>query len=449
MPNARETALRVLLEAETRRRADVRERLDAALVRSALSPEDRRLATELVYGVVRWRRRLDAIVNTLAEHPERISRPARCILRMGVYQLLLTERIPAHAALYEAVALAKRFRVSSGFVNALLRAVVRNGDPVKYPDATRHPVAYLARRYSYPDWLVARWVSVHGAQEAESLCAAYNEVPPMCLRTNVRRGTREALLVALAEERVRARPGRYTDTAVHADGLPPLADLEAFRAGWFSVQDEGSQLAAVLLDPQPGDTVLDLCAAPGGKATHIAERLGDRGRVVANDIAEAGLARVRENAARLGLASVEVRRQDGRLPMADLIGRADRVMLDAPCSGVGVLRRRAEARWGKNEQALAKLAALQLDLLRNAGRHVRPGGVLVYAVCTDTPEETTEVVRAFADGTTSFAVEPAAEHLPTLPEDAFTGEGAMFVAPHRHGMDGFYAIRFRRTSGDD
>jgi len=246
MSTAREVALRVLLDAETHRGTDLKDLLDGALSRATLTDADSRLTTELVYGTVRWRRRLDMIINAFAKHPRRISRVGRVVLRLGVYQLLFLDRIPPHAAVYETVALARAVRVEPSFVNAILRAVQRDGDPVTYPDRERHPVAYLARRYSYPDWLVARWVAEQGVEEAESLCAAYNRPAPLHLRTNLLRTTREVLSSRLQSDKVNVMAGRYTETALFVDHLPPLTRYAPFCEGLFTVQDESSQLAVEL-----------------------------------------------------------------------------------------------------------------------------------------------------------------------------------------------------------
>lgn len=440
---AREIAFHALVDAETRHGVDLKDVLDARLRTGALSDEDRRLATELVYGVVRWRRRLDMIVNTLARKPGRISRRTRCLLRMGVYQLLLMDRIPPHAAVHETVSLAHRHHCEPGFVNAILRAVAQSGDPVRYAERARHPIAFLTRRYSYPDWLVERWVEQHGVDDAEAICVANNHPAPLCLRSNSLRTSREGLIALLRDASVDASPGAYSDVAIYAMRLPTLTEYAPFVQGLFTVQDESSQLLTELLDPQPGEVVLDLCASPGGKTTHIAERMRDSGRIIANDIEESALSRIAENAARLGVKSLELRAQDGRCTFQDLMGGADRVLVDSPCSGIGILRRHPDARWGKNDTHLATLRRLQLELLRNAARHVRDGGVLVYGVCTDTPEETESVLSAFLSENAEFQVEPASACVPSLPSDAVTESGAMLLSPHRHGTDGFYAARLR------
>lgn len=437
--NAREVAVRTLLQAEKLHRPDLKELLDPAL--STLSEPDARLVTELVYGSVRWRRRLDLIVHTLSVHPRRISPEARILLRLGIYQLLFLERIPPHAAIYETVALARRFGVHPGFVNALLRSVQRNGDPVRYPDPQRHPVAFLVRRYSYPDWLVRRWVTQWGLPEAENLCIAYNTPAPLHLRTNLLKISREELSRRLQNDKVSVTQGEYSPTALGVDRLPLRST--SFSEGLFTIQDESSQLVTELLDPQAGEIVFDLCAAPGGKTTHIAERMRDQGHVVAMDISPKGLQRVEENLRRLGLTCITLRLHDARRPLGEF---ADRILVDAPCSAVGILRRHPEARWQKNDDDIRFLATRQLEILRNAARWVRPGGILVYGVCTDTREETVELVKRFCEENPSFRLEPAQAFLPRLPEDAFDEEGALRISPHRHRLDGFYAVRFRRFS---
>ena len=443
--DARRTALRVLIDTERRHGRELKPGLDAALSASDLTPQDLRLAAELVYGSVRWKRRLDRITNNLARRPDRISAEGRCLLRMGIYQLLLMDGIPPHAAVYETVELAAGTGVPRGFINAILRQVQRDGDPLRYPDRDEKPVQFLGARYSYPDWIVQRWVDRFGVDEAERLCVAHNEPAPMTLRTNLRRTTRPELVQALIAADVRAEPGRHTDTAVHAAHVPPLPDFEPFAEGLFTVQDESSQLVTQLLDPQPGEVVLDVCAAPGGKTTHVAERMDDRGRIVANDPSPDALDRLRENAQRLGLASIETRAHDGAEPIPELQNGADRVLVDAPCTSLGILRRHAEGRWLKRDEDARSLAAIQSGLLANAANHVRPGGVLVYGVCTDSHEETTDVIERFLAEHPAFTLEPAQDRLHSLPDNAYTEKGELTMAPHRHGTDGFYAVRVRRS----
>lgn len=444
MNPARALAFNVLREFARPDSPELKDLLDAALRGADLSSEDRRLAAELVYGTVRWRRRLDRIIKDCVSHRFNVKPAAREVLRMGIHQLLLMDRVPPHAAIYETVELAKRHNAAPGFVNAVLRRLQRDGDPVRYPNPRKNPIAHLALYYSLPNWIVGRWVESYGPETATDMCKAANAPAGMTLRVNAIRATRDEVAARLTDAGAQVTLAEHSPDALRVGRVGSLADVDVFREGLCVVQDESSQLVTSLLDPGPGETVLDMCAAPGGKTTHIAERMRDDGVVVACDIASSGLARIRENAARLGLTSIDARLHNGRHQLTEFRAAADRVLVDAPCSALGILRRHADARWGKEETAIDGLAREQLRLLDAAAGHVKPGGVLVYGVCTDTAEETSGTLLAFLDKHPKFHVEPASDFLPTLGGDAFTPDGALFVTPHRHNMDGFYAARLRR-----
>ncbi len=446
MNSARSVAYDVLREFSKAEEPELKDLLDDALRSADLSSGDRRLAAELVYGTVRWRRRLDRIIKECLSHRFNVKPAARELLRMGIHQLLIMDRVPPHAAIYETVELAKRHKAAPGFVNAVLRRIQRDGDPVRYANPHKNPIAHLALFYSLPNWIVGGWVERFGPETAADMCKAANTPPGMTLRVNAMRGTRDQLARSLEEAGAETTPAEHAAEGLRVTRMPPLTQLDAFRDGLCVVQCESSQLVTDLVDPQPGDTVLDLCAAPGGKTTHMAERMNDEGVVVACDIAKAGLGRIRENAERLRLTCIEPRLHNGRHQLTEYRGAADRVLVDAPCSALGILRRHADARWGKEEEAIPGLAREQLRLLDAAAGHVKPGGVLVYGVCTDTEQETSGTLLAFLDKHPAFAVEPASEFLPTLGADAFTADGALSVTPHRHNMDGFYAARLRRRS---
>ena len=431
MMSARSLAYDVLREFSKVEEPELKDLLDDALRAADLSSGDRRLAAELVYGTVRWRRRLDRIIKECLSHRFKVKPAARELLRMGIHQLLIMDRVPPHAAVYETVELAKRHKAAPGFVNAVLRRIQRDGDPVRYPNPRKNPIAHLA---------------TFGPDTAAEMCKAANTPPGMTLRVNSMRATREEVADRLAEAGAQATPADHSPEGLRVTRMPPLTQLAAFQEGLCVVQDESSQLVSHLVDPQPGHTVLDLCAAPGGKTTHMAERMNDEGVVVACDIAKAGLGRIRENTERLGLTCVDTRLHNGRHQLTEFRGAADRVLVDAPCSALGILRRHADARWGKEENAIDGLAREQLRLLDAAAGHVKPGGVLVYGVCTDTPAETSGTLLAFLDKHPAFSVEPASDFLATLGGDAFTPDGALSVTPHRHNMDGFYAARLRRKS---
>lgn len=416
--------------------------LEAELAARKLSPRDSALATELVFGTLRWQRYLDWI---LAPHVKRrrASLDARvlAILRMTAYQLVFLERVPSFAAVNDAVTLAPRTPGVKPFVNAVLRAFARRGAREREPAPPRDATEALATRCSFPTWLAARWVARYGHPEAEALMRAMNERPPLTLRANTLRVTREALAARLAaEEGLAARPTRWAPEGlvVGPGGAP--ASWRAFTEGLFAVQDEASMLVARLLAPAPGATIADVCAAPGTKTTHLAQLMQDRGRVLAFDPQPARLARVREAASRLGIKRVEPLEGTVEALAPGFREACDGVLVDAPCSNLGVLRRNPDVKWRREPAELAASAERQRRILDAAATMVKPGGRLVYATCSLEPEENEGVVGPFLAAHLEFRHDPPAEF--PLPLDS---DGTLRCLPHRHGTDGFTAIRFRRS----
>jgi 16S rRNA (cytosine967-C5)-methyltransferase len=416
--------------------------LDAELQRRPLPPRDVALATEIVYGTLRWQRYLDWI---LAPHSRRplaaLDARVRVLLRLTAYQLVFLDRVPAYAAVHDAVGLAGGAPGVAGYVNAVLRAFARRGAAEREPAPPRDPVEALATRCSFPGWLAARWVARHGPAEAEALMRALNERPPLTVRANTLRTSREALAARLRDETgatVEATPLAPDGLRVQGGGDP--GGWPAFVEGQCVVQDEASMLVARLLEPAAGATLADVCAAPGTKTTHLAQLMHDRGRVLAFDPQPARLARLVDAVARLGVTIVEPVAGDVETVAPRWAGACDGVLVDAPCSNLGVLRRNPEAKWRRQPADLAAAGARQRAILDAAAALVRPGGRLVYATCSLEPEENDEVVRDFLAGHAAFTVDP-----PTAGPVSPDAGGFVRCLPHRHGTDGFTAIRLRRA----
>ncbi len=416
--------------------------LDAERARAALVPRDAALATELVYGTLRWQRYLDWIV---APHSKRaldsLDARVRVLLRLAAYQLVFLERVPPFAVVNDAVTLAASAPGVGAFVNAVLRSFTRRGLREREPAPPPDPLDALAVRCSHPTWLAARWVARYGLAGAEALMRAMNERPPLTLRTNTLRIGREALAARLAaEEGLSPRATRYAPEGlvVSPGGAP--ARWRAFADGSFAVQDEASMLVARLLEPRPGSTVADVCAAPGTKTTHLAQLMENRGRVLAFDPQPARLTRVTEAAARLGVSIVEALEGAVEARAPAFRSACDGVLVDAPCSNLGVLRRNPDAKWRRRPEDLAAGAARQRAILGAAATMVKQGGRLVYATCSLEPEENEEVTTAFLGAHGDFAVDPPPAF--PIPLDA---DGVLRCAPDRHGTDGFTAVRFRRA----
>ena len=427
MDPGRDLAFRILrrLEAGTTWRAAWR---DAHLADDG-DARARRFALELAGGVTRLRARLDAVIASHARRPVAGLDPAvHVALRMGVYQLFETDGVAAHAAVHTSVELAKQHAPRAApFANAVLRAAQRAGPPA--PPRTRDDAAWAAY-WSHPEWLVARWRRRFGDASAAALCAYANRRPQLCLRARQGRITRDALRERLPE----SEPGRFSPVAVRLVAPGYRSARDCVEAGLASVQDESAMLVVPALTLTAGEDVLDVSAAPGGKTCHAAEVMGDRGRVRAFDRTRARVERIRDNARRLGLECIVAAAGDARRLVTE---PADAVLVDAPCSGLGVLGRKPDLRWRQQPADLERLGALQLEMLVAAAGHVRPGGRLVYSLCAFEPEETTAVVAAFAAACPQFRPD----------DDGLVlrrGPGISYCLPHEHGIDGGFVARWRR-----
>jgi 16S rRNA (cytosine967-C5)-methyltransferase len=397
----------------------VQESLHLALDRSGLPDRERRLATELVFGVIRRRRTLDALLADVVNRPfDRIQGDVLCALRLGAYQVVLLDTIPSYAAVAESVQLVRHIGLerATGFVNATLRALERNlaegfdsgpgaaavpVDEGRYrrmrravlPDPACDPLRYVAEAFSLPDWFVERRSAVADFRELCRLGFWFNARPSLYVRVNPLRLSRDELLARWQLAGVAAEPADHPQGVRLPEGAR-VSKLPGYREGWFTVQDLSAMGAAPLLAPRPGERVLDLCAAPGGKTTHLAEQMEDRGRVVACDVNLRRLEQVVKQCRRLKLRSVVAAVVDGASAHCPLRSEFDAVLVDAPCSNTGVLARRPEARWRVTPRDIAELSAVQRRLLRWGAECLKPGGRLLYVTCSFEPEENEQVIAS-------------------------------------------------------
>jgi 16S rRNA (cytosine967-C5)-methyltransferase len=353
------------------------------------------------------------------------------ILRLGAYQIL-EERVADHAAVHATVELAKRIRpAASGLVNAVLRNLLRSG-PRAFPLLADDPVQHLVQAQSHPEWMVRRWLQQFTTAEVAALCAYNNRRPGLSLRVNRLRATRDSVIGELPG----AQAGAWSAWSVRAESSAWSAIAQLLRAGHVSVQDESGVVVGDLSGARPGEFWIDVAAAPGGKCGALAEAVGETGRVIASDVSVEKTARLRETADRLQLPHLEVQENDARAIRGYA---ADGVILDAPCSGLGVLSRRPDARWRKQPADIARLAALQSELLDAVCANVRPDGTLIYSVCSFEPEETMQVVERFGAAHPDFALEQADVDAALQKQP-----GVLYCLPQVHGMDGGFAARWRR-----
>lgn len=413
--------------------------------------KDRALATELVFGVLRWRGRLDWVISELSKTPfHKIDASILNIIRLSLYQILFHSRIPPSAAVNDAVEMAKAKAPLwvVRFVNGLMRSAVRRAKEIPLPDYADNPIQAIAVRESHPLWLVQRWVERLGVEETKQLCMANNQVPPLTVRANTLKVNQEILLSALGDYAREISITRFAPDAVLLRGMrDAIGDIPAFKDGWFQVQDEAAQLITHLLDPRPGETVLDACAGLGGKTGHIAQLMKNRGKIKAVEKESWKLDQLRAAMARLGISVVTLWQRDlsESFPVAQF-GKFDRVLLDAPCSGLGVLRRNPDAKWKKSEADLTRLKADQARLLGSVAPLVKRGGRLVYCVCSFEPEEGEYVVKDFLKNQAQFVIDHERVGLSRVDEHLVDSSGFFRSLPHGHNMDGFFAVRLKRRA---
>ncbi|NER20568.1 MAG: 16S rRNA (cytosine(967)-C(5))-methyltransferase [Symploca sp. SIO1B1] len=420
--------------------------LNQVLKTAQLSGVDRRLVTELVYGVVRQRRTLDALIDQLGKKKAHQQPPdLRIILHLGLYQLRISERIPASAAVNTTVELAKanKFKGLTGVVNGLLRQYTRlaakTTDPLQLPT---EPIQRLGILYSFPDWIIEMWLEQLGEAATEELCQWFNQAPSIDIRVNTLQVSLEEVETAMYSFGIEVYRLPQLPQALRVRGsIGTIQQLPGFKEGWWTIQDSSAQLVSYLVNPQAGDMVIDACAAPGGKTTHLAELMADQGKIWACDRAASRLKKLQENVQRLQLRSIEVCTGDSR-SFPQFTATADAVLVDAPCSGNGTLHRRPDIRWRSTPETVKELAQLQGELLVQAATWVKPDGVLVYATCTLHPQENERVIESFLENHPHWQIEPPSPNSLTA---AFSSpQGWIKVWPHQHQMDGFFMVRLKR-----
>jgi 16S rRNA (cytosine967-C5)-methyltransferase len=439
MNSSRDTALELLMRIESGGAYGDRILSSPLVLRH--EPRDRSFIRELVNGVMRWKLRLDRTIDMYyTKRPGSLSPSIRMILRLGLYQLMFVNSVPAHAAVHESVEAARRLQGSGagGLVNALLRRFTREGESPEWPD---DPAERLSQKHSYPLWLARRWIDCFGSETASEIMRAGNNRHVVSLRTNSLRTTASELMRLLSGEGFEAVEGGEIPGYLLLSEAEGLFESESFRKGLFTAQDQSAAMAPLMLAPLPGEIVLDLCAAPGGKTTFLAEMTGDSGRIVAVDANPGRCGIIRDSAGRLGLTSIEVVEGDAVVYCPVNGELFDRVLLDAPCMGTAVLSKRPDMKWRRSEPDVARLAELQRTLLDNAAKLVKPGGILVYSTCSLEPEENSGLIGAFLG-----------DHPDFLPETGMSWSGwpvayGCLILPHRMHGTGAYAVKMRYVPG--
>ena len=388
-------------------------------------------AVELVYGVLENKMLLDYIIDQIVPTgSEKMKESDRIVLRMGIYQLEFMNSVPEYAAVNETVELAKRFcKGREGFINASLRTYIREKDGINLPDRGGNEVGYLSIKYSYEPWIIEMWLEQYSDKEfVEELLKAGNRRPGFVIRANWLKIMRDDLIKRIEAVGCTVEKGKLYDDALYVQNAHMLIDSKMFKQGLFSIQDEASMLVAAMLDPQHGDVVMDVCAAPGGKTMALAERMNNKGRIIASDIYIRKLGLINKEAQRLGIKIVETKTWDATKVDPAMVEKADRVLVDAPCSGLGVIRRKPEIKYKKKTPEMDNLPAKQLHILSASSRYVKPGGVLVYSTCTINSDENQKVTAEFLKNNPSF-----------------TKEDVIQLMPNVNGTDGFFICKMKKA----
>ncbi|SFQ18099.1 16S rRNA (cytosine(967)-C(5))-methyltransferase RsmB [Caldicoprobacter faecalis] len=443
---ARDTALRILKEVNHNGKyANIS--LKHHLRRARLSDRDAAFVTQLVYGTLERQITIDWILNKFCSL-KRANPWAINILRMGCYQIMYMDRVPDFAVCDESVKLCRKYcnKALAGFVNGVLRNIVRHKQDISFPSKEEDPVFNLSLTYSYPVWLVKKWVDDYGIAVAETMVMpAGSHGDYVTIRVNRNRITKDELKERFIRQGIQCEDGLYIkDEALRLCSAGDIENNRLYAEGFFTVQGESSMLVVRVLDPQKGELIIDACSAPGGKATHMAELMGNEGRILAWDVHPQRVELIRLNAKRLGATIVEPQQQDAREFQACLEGQADRVLIDAPCSGWGVIYKKPDIKNSIKREDLDELYELQSQIISTCSRYVKPGGILVYSTCTMNVDENQRVIEKFLERNPHFVLDDFTYLLPEGLKDSVVQPGMIQLIPSRDGIDGFFITRLKR-----
>lgn len=411
-----------------------------------LEKQERAFLSRLCEGTIERMLELDYIINQFSKVKVKKMKPViRNILRMGVYQMKYMEQVPDRAACNEAVKLAQKkgFHNLKGFVNGVLRNIGRNMDKISYPSIEKQPKEYLSVTYSIPEWIVEKWILDYGFDTTKKMLEASMEEKPTSIRCNTRKISVEELKGKLKAEGVTVEAGNYVNTALCIRDYNYLKKLESFKSGYFTVQDESSMMVALAAGVNKDDMVVDVCAAPGGKSIHIAELLGDKGQVSARDLTERKVSLIEENIQRLGFTNIKAKVWDALCLDKEFVEKADVVIADLPCSGLGVIGKKTDIKYKVTKQGLEDLKMLQRHILKVVSSYVKLGGTLIYSTCTVNPKENEENAIWFQENF-PFELESLDEFLPDIVKNENTKKGYIQFFPGIHKTDGFFLARFRK-----
>ena len=402
-----------------------------------LDAKDKGFANELIYGTIKWRLRLDYVLNEFSKIPVKKMKPfVRQLMRMSVYQILFLDKVPASAAINEAVKMMHKRKMSnlSGFVNGVLRNIDRNKLEIIYPN--------LSVYYSIPEWIITRWIEYYGEETTRAICESLSERARVCIRVNKLKTTKDEVKALLKEEGIQVLEEGFLPESFYIHAPNGIHHSRSFKEGLWTVQDESAMLVGHVLAPEKGDEILDVCSAPGGKTTHLAELMMNEGHIIATDIHEHKIKLIENNAKRLGASIIEGKLQDGTVLNEEWEEKFDKILLDAPCSGLGIIKRKPDIRYAKEEQDIYAINAIQRKLLKNALHYLKKNGILVYSTCTLTQEENQSMVEyALSLG---LKLETISFEMPECLKAFIKDKAYIEILPHITQTDGFFMARFRK-----
>lgn len=445
MKTVREQVVDLLIEVE-REQSYAQLSLKKALV--DLEMRDKALATEIFYGTIKYQIQIDYWLNQYSKTPIRKMKPLiRNLLRMSVYQMLHLDKIPVSAVINEAVKITKKrkFQGLSGFVNGLLRTIDREREKLAYPSEKDSLSEALSIQYAIPEWMIKMWLKQYSRDIVEQIASALNQRAEVCGRVNDLKGSKAELLEILEKEGVHVESGHLLEEAFYLKKVDNLQNLPSFKLGAWTAQDESAMLVAHVVAPKAGEYVLDMCSAPGGKSMHMAAKMENRGEIIACDIHPHKLELIEKNAKRLGISIIKPTLQDGMVLNENWIGKFDKVLLDAPCSGLGIMKRKPDIRLHKTKDDLKEIVEIQKALFKNAVQYLKPNGKLVYSTCTISYEENELIIKE-AISEYGLELENIVDTIPKLIQSSVKEQGMIQILPNMAGTDGFFIASLKRRS---
>lgn len=444
MKTVREQVIDLLLEVE---QDESYAQLSLKNAMQNLGAKDRALATEIFYGTLKYQIQLDYWLNEYSKTPVKKMKPfIRNLLRMSFYQMCYLDKIPVSAVINEAVKITKKRKLQglSGFVNGLLRTLDREREQLTLPHAKESLSKYLSIKYAFPEWMIEMWLKAYTREEVEAICSALNKRAEVCGRWNPLKGSEEELMTTLKHEGVEITPGRLMEEAFYVKKVDRLQNLASFKVGAWTVQDESAMLVAHVVAPQKGEKVLDMCSAPGGKSVHMAALMENKGEIIACDIHPHKLELIEKNAKRLGVTIMKPTLQDGTLFNEAFTSQFDKILVDVPCSGLGIMKRKPDIRHHKTKEDLEEIAVIQRAIVQNAVKYLKPGGRLVYSTCTISYEENEKMAYEISEKY-GLERENLANTIPKCLRDEVK-DNMIQILPQMADTDGFFIASFRKRS---